>query len=518
MKKIVSVVSAAVMLLIMTASVAALPAPSAGGDVGSALPVDYDVPCDFEWSLNTIDGDVITSESSAGKIRVMIFFNSDGTCGNSNFTIMQLANCDWIMNDGIEVLAIGTVNSGDDSETVKQMVVDYKARYAPDDTRIKFCYLTNRDFFMNFVFPFNEIEPNFVMGRFAINVVIDSNDHLRYNWTGSYNADYYAAVLSLIDSGISGNPELFRIYNVRITGECDYDAAYEVLELLNQYRLSQGLNALTMDRELLDIAMYRVAETAIYWSHDRPNASSFATVAYKATSENIAVGFPNPEWVMTGWRNSPGHNANMLKNAHASVGIGCFIDESGVFYWNQVFSFDAGTEETVRRSGRKEQTFDIEAAAGFLDLSLDRSSVSVGEGGTETVELKNRNIAWNTDNTVIDSTFAESDDPGIATVKIENGRAVITGVKTGVTKVRIGLSPVGDYPPYTLEAEVVVKPPYLPGDLNTSGGEPDVSDGIVMQRILAGLEPEIPAADLNGSGDITVADGVIMQRILAGLE
>ena len=59
---------------------------------------------------------------------------------------------------------------------------------------------------------------------------------------------------------------------------------------------------------------------------------------------------------------------------------------------------------------------------------------------------------------------------------------------------------------------------FLPGDLNTSGGDPDVLDGVVMQRILAGLEPEIPAADLNGSGDITVADGVVMQRILAGLE
>lgn len=59
---------------------------------------------------------------------------------------------------------------------------------------------------------------------------------------------------------------------------------------------------------------------------------------------------------------------------------------------------------------------------------------------------------------------------------------------------------------------------FLLGDLNTSGGDPDVLDGVVMQRILAGLEPEIPAADLNGSGDITVADGVVMQRILAGLE
>ena len=72
----------------------------------------------------------------------------------------------------------------------------------------------------------------------------------------------------------------------------------------------------------------------------------------------------------------------------------------------------------------------------------------------------------------------------------------------------------------TLEDPYILKDTsrFLPGDLNSSGGEPDVLDGVVMQRILAGLEPEIPAADLNGSGDITVADGVIMQRILAGPE
>ena len=60
--------------------------------------------------------------------------------------------------------------------------------------------------------------------------------------------------------------------------------------------------------------------------------------------------------------------------------------------------------------------------------------------------------------------------------------------------------------------------PFLPGDLNSSGGDPDVLDGVVMQRILASLEPEITAADLNRDGIVNVADGVVMQRILAGLE
>ena len=60
--------------------------------------------------------------------------------------------------------------------------------------------------------------------------------------------------------------------------------------------------------------------------------------------------------------------------------------------------------------------------------------------------------------------------------------------------------------------------PFVLGDLNSSGGEPDVLDGVVMQRILASLEPEITAADLNRDGIVNVADGVVMQRILAGLE
>ena len=42
-----------------------------------------------------------------------------------------------------------------------------------------------------------------------------------------------------------------------------------------------------------------------------------------------------------------------------------------------------------------------------------------------------------------------------------------------------------------------------------------------MQRILAGLETDavrIALADLNDSGEVNVSDGVVMQRFLAGLE
>lgn len=65
-----------------------------------------------------------------------------------------------------------------------------------------------------------------------------------------------------------------------------------------------------------------------------------------------------------------------------------------------------------------------------------------------------------------------------------------------------------------------VKPSYPLGDLNFDS-DVNVRDGVVMQRVLSGLEADaelLESADLNLDGDVTVIDGVIMQRILAGLQ
>lgn len=58
---------------------------------------------------------------------------------------------------------------------------------------------------------------------------------------------------------------------------------------------------------------------------------------------------------------------------------------------------------------------------------------------------------------------------------------------------------------------------FLLGDLDSSGGNPDISDGVIMQRILAHIEDN-SFADLNGDGFIDVNDGIVMQRILAGIQ
>ena len=38
--------------------------------------------------------------------------------------------------------------------------------------------------------------------------------------------------------------------------------------------------------------------------------------------ENIAAGYPNAQAVFDGWKNSPGHNSNMLGSGYTTIGIG----------------------------------------------------------------------------------------------------------------------------------------------------------------------------------------------------
>ncbi len=123
---------------------------------------------------------------------------------------------------------------------------------------------------------------------------------------------------------------------VTVSGTYCYEAAYEVLEIVNEERAAEGLGALTMDADLLEAAMQRAAEINLYFSHTRPTGETCFTISSKAFGENIAAGQSSATSVMTSWMNSSGHRANILTSSYQSIGIGCFT-QGGVLYWVQLF-------------------------------------------------------------------------------------------------------------------------------------------------------------------------------------
>ena len=218
--------------------------------------------------------------------------------------------------------------------------------------------------------------------------------------------------------------------NFTVTGTVNYDYAFEVLEILNELRISLGKEPLKMDYTLMNDAMLRAAETGILFSHTRPigeKCFTAITEAYFSAAENIAAGQTSPTAVMNSWKNSSGHYNNMVSDVYETVGIGCFKSSNGCWCWVQLFNSNSANEKTVQ--GSEERTFNIEAKKENLGMDLRITKIPCGlkKGDTFSFEFENVNTEFSYVKQKVDSTsliFVSSDEnvlelsaDGTATVK-----------------------------------------------------------------------------------------------------
>lgn len=116
----------------------------------------------------------------------------------------------------------------------------------------------------------------------------------------------------------------------------------EVIRLVNEIRVKNGLKPLTHDWQLSRVARYKSEDMRDkkYFSHTSPTYGSpfdmmknFG-ITYRTAGENIAKGYSTPEAVVNGWMNSPGHRANILNASFTHIGVGY---ASSGNYWTQMF-------------------------------------------------------------------------------------------------------------------------------------------------------------------------------------
>lgn len=116
----------------------------------------------------------------------------------------------------------------------------------------------------------------------------------------------------------------------------------EVVRLVNEVRVENGLNTLTEDWELSRVARYKSQDMRDngYFSHTSPTyGSPFDMIknfgiSYKGAAENIAKGYSTPEAVVDGWMKSSGHRANILNSTYTHIGVG-YVKNG--HYWTQMF-------------------------------------------------------------------------------------------------------------------------------------------------------------------------------------
>lgn len=130
----------------------------------------------------------------------------------------------------------------------------------------------------------------------------------------------------------------------------------EFMRLINEYRAANGLGCLSIS-PTMDVAadwMSREMGEQGFFSHNEPpcdesgctgrdpfdRITDFGHTGWHTAGENIAAGFTTAQDVFEAWRNSPGHNANMLGENFTAMGIARVEVPGSSFgiYWTNDFS------------------------------------------------------------------------------------------------------------------------------------------------------------------------------------
>ncbi len=212
-----------------------------------------------------------------------------------------------------------------------------------------------------------------------------------------------------------------KTYNVTVTGTYHQSDAYSMLAMINRFRTAKidendgntpwawnkgntekvhydGLGTLKWDSELEEIAMQRAAESALYFSHTRPNGKFCTTVSstngYHLAGENLTFsyddfffGIYDASSAFESLREDyasyegQGHRINMLQNFYTAVGIACF-EHNGARYWSMALGFCAGTQSpTLKDSTEK---VNIEVDSSVVDVSKISNASGNGKNNGQT--------------------------------------------------------------------------------------------------------------------------------------
>ncbi|MEG2378359.1 MAG: CAP domain-containing protein, partial [Clostridia bacterium] len=167
-------------------------------------------------------------------------------------------------------------------------------------------------------------------------------------------------------------------------------AEWNVLRLTNIERHNEGQFSLVTFAKMQKYAQIRSDELIKKFSHTRPDGRSCFTVfndngfSCSSAAENIAMGQQTAEEVVTGWMNSSGHRANILRENLRYMGVGVTVESS--IYWAQYFANNKGSD-------CKNISFDPNGR--YFTLVLENGTTAFAPYDENSVNLKGNKMQFN---------------------------------------------------------------------------------------------------------------------------
>ncbi|NKI31410.1 CAP domain-containing protein [Croceivirga thetidis] len=114
-----------------------------------------------------------------------------------------------------------------------------------------------------------------------------------------------------------------------------------LFDIINEHRISIGLNALQFDSAAYQVAQrhnaYMINANRISHEHFSDRASELNKKANAiSVGENVARSFPTEKGVLQAWLNSPTHKAT-IESDYTHTGISITINPNGEPYFTQMF-------------------------------------------------------------------------------------------------------------------------------------------------------------------------------------
>ncbi len=140
------------------------------------------------------------------------------------------------------------------------------------------------------------------------------------------------------------------------------DIEQKVFEQINDYRISQGMNALNLHEQIVYQARNHsrdMARGTVSFGHEGFNQRVSATgIAPQSAAENVAYnqGYSDPATrAVQGWLDSPGHLKNIRGNFNYT-GIGIERNNAGTYYFTQIFMLtEGGTAQITNQQSQQQQ-------------------------------------------------------------------------------------------------------------------------------------------------------------------
>jgi len=135
------------------------------------------------------------------------------------------------------------------------------------------------------------------------------------------------AALALAGCAVEGPPaEQPSFYRSMASPTAELDAQ-AAASMISGYRQNNGLGAVTVDPTLMQLAQEQASAIAARDKVDSDAKGAFAKRMQasgfdgKLAAENISAGYHTLAEAFSGWRDSPPHRANMLKDGVTRIGI-----------------------------------------------------------------------------------------------------------------------------------------------------------------------------------------------------